>query len=1030
MRCSLVAEQQDKSAAFKLQLVKTYRQHPVLGYLVAFVGTVIVFLLRFEFPTWFSIDSFLASIFVVIVLAASYGGQWPGLLVTLATSLCILLIEPEYSYDTLSVILMVLAGSITSVIAQRMHDFAQLANKKQEETLKELESFQSRRMLAIEAASIGDWELDLINNKRYWSEQARRMLGVGPHIEGTLDLALATIHADDRERVQQAMDRAIDPLGDGTYHIEFRIVHPNGKQIWVNSRGKTIFETVNGKRQGVRMYGALADITRLKETEAEIKRSQLWLQRITDATPDVVGIYDVLEDKTVYTNQKMAVLLGYTQEELLSMRLGVAERLIHPDDLESFRQFYANFPSVESGEVREHTHRVLHKNGTYLWFDDRAVPFEYTADGRVKTVLIVARNVSPVKEIEQQLRNRNQVLSVAQQASNSGVWEWDLVNNTFYWTPEYYELHGIFPDTLPSYENWIASIHPDDRNGIIEELEKNLQENSNDWNVEFRILHPKRGERWIAGIGAFLKDDAGTIIRMTGINIDITERQEMQQQLRESEERYRMTFENAAVGIGHVSLDGTWIRANERICQITGYSQEELLSSTFQAITHPDDLHADLDLMQQLIQGQIPFYSLEKRYFRKDTSIAWVKLTVSLLKGSNGSPPYFIAIIEDISAQKAAEEQLREEDRRKDEFIATLAHELRNPMTPILSALQIMKKSENNRQLFDRAKDIMERQLWHMVRLIDDLLDVSRITRNKLNLHKKRILLREAIQHAVESNTPLIQEKSHELTLDLPEEEIFLYADLTRITQVLSNLLANAAKYTLPGGKIRLLVEQQGNAVIIAVKDTGIGIPQESLPHIFEVFVQSENSKEFAQGGLGIGLTLAKQLIEMHNGSISARSDGEGRGSEFVVTLPILTAATEPTSVERIEQLPTPSSSSYRILVVDDNEDIAESFTSLLQLNRHFVQTAFNGLQALTLAEELQPEVILLDIGLPELDGYEVAQLIRQKSWGKNIVLIAVTGWGQESDKQRSKAAGFNAHITKPADPDVLLALIQKLMTE
>jgi len=374
-------------------------------------------------------------------------------------------------------------------------------------------------------------------------------------------------------------------------------------------------------------------------------------------------------------------------------------------------------------------------------------------------------------------------------------------------------------------------------------------------------------------------------------------------------------------------------------------------------------------------------------------------------------------------AQAAA---LADLHRRKDEFLAMLAHELRNPLAPIFNALQIIRSNERGEATaaLKSASAMMDRQLVQLVRLVDDLLDVSRISSGKIELKRDRVALAVVVDHAVEAARPSCENVRHALHVALPNEPIYVHADAARLSQVIGNLLANAIKFTEPGGVIHLRVERENDRAVIRVADNGIGIAPDQLARIFELFTQVDTSLERSRGGLGIGLTLLKTLVEMHDGTVEAHSAGLGRGSEFVVRLPIVVAATdelaspvrtEPTRLER-----------RRILVVDDNRDSAESLAMLLSLSGSETQVAFDGLEALQAADELRPNIILCDIGLPKLNGYEVARKIREQPWGRSIVLIALTGWGQEDDRRRSSEAGFDGHLVKPVE----LATLTKLLSD
>jgi CheY-like chemotaxis protein len=382
-----------------------------------------------------------------------------------------------------------------------------------------------------------------------------------------------------------------------------------------------------------------------------------------------------------------------------------------------------------------------------------------------------------------------------------------------------------------------------------------------------------------------------------------------------------------------------------------------------------------------------------------------------------------IGIVQDITARKQAEESLREMDRRKDEFLATLAHELRNPLAPIRHAAQISRIPTATEAQKRWSTDVIIRQVQHMSLLLDDLLDISRITRGTLELRLELTDLAAAIEAAVETARPGIETKRHKLHIDIPTERVQIAADPLRLSQILSNLLTNAAKYTDPDGEIRLSAIATSNDVTIRVADTGIGIAPDTLPSVFEMFSQLHNGRARSEGGLGIGLALSKGLVELHGGSIEARSRGAGQGSEFVVRLPRPAAAERraPAASEPIRN----DTVSRRVLVADDNRDGAESLAILLQVEGHEVQVVHDGAAALAALEQSQPDVALLDIGMPGLNGYEVAQRVRSTPIGRSVLLIAITGWGQDSDKARALESGFDHHFTKPIEPERITELVR-----
>jgi CheY-like chemotaxis protein/two-component sensor histidine kinase len=361
-------------------------------------------------------------------------------------------------------------------------------------------------------------------------------------------------------------------------------------------------------------------------------------------------------------------------------------------------------------------------------------------------------------------------------------------------------------------------------------------------------------------------------------------------------------------------------------------------------------------------------------------------------------------------------------DQRKNEFLATLAHELRNPLAPIRNGLQVWSLSVHDPELMEQAREMMERQLAHMVRLVDDLLDLSRVGRGTIELRRERIGLAQIIEQAVETSRPTIDQAGHQLTVDVSPMPVYVDADLIRMAQVFSNILNNAAKYTEPGGRIHLSAYRQGDDAVVKIKDDGVGIPTDMLPRIFDTFTQVNRTLERSQSGLGIGLSIVKTLVEMHNGSVEATSDGIGKGSEFTVRLPIVLSVLEsrPDVAE-----PRRHSGSRRVLVVDDNRDAAASLAMMLRVMGNESKTAHDGLEAIEVAAIYRPDVMFIDIGMPNLNGYHTARRIREQPWGKTIVLAALTGWGQDDDRRRSEEAGFDYHLVKPVEPSV----VEKILT-
>lgn len=502
---------------------------------------------------------------------------------------------------------------------------------------------------------------------------------------------------------------------------------------------------------------------------------------------------------------------------------------------------------------------------------------------------------------------------------------------------------------------------------------------------------------------------------------------ERTEDLRQSEQRMRLAQD--AAGIGTFEWDirtgvNAWTPELEAMYGLPpgGFGR------TYEAwakLVQPGDLPEAARRIERALETGAPT-ECEWRVPQPDGSVRWLMARFQVLKGADGAPLRMTGVNIDITQRKQTEQALRDADRRKDEFLATLAHELRNPLAPIGNAVEVIRMKVPATPELRWANDVIERQMRAMTRLIDDLMDVSRISRGKLDLKRSRLDLAQVIQSAVESTRALIERQGHELTVTLPPQSIPLDADPVRLAQVFLNLLNNAAKFTAKGGRIHLTAERQSGEVVVSVKDNGIGISAAHQTTVFEMFSQVESALSRSHGGLGIGLCLVKQLVEMHDGRVEVRSEGLNKGSEFLVRLPTASEPTPGRDAGRNDTTAAPPSG-LRVLVVDDNRDAAFSLSMLLEIVGNTVATAHDGEAAVKVACEFRPDLVLLDIGLPKLNGYEAARAIRREPWGRNVLLIAMTGWGQHEDMQKSAAAGFDHHLVKPVDPKALMKLLTEL---
>ncbi len=504
------------------------------------------------------------------------------------------------------------------------------------------------------------------------------------------------------------------------------------------------------------------------------------------------------------------------------------------------------------------------------------------------------------------------------------------------------------------------------------------------------------------------------------------ERKQAEEALRESEERFAKAFNSSPLSLTISSLKtGKLIEVNETFINVTGYARAEALGRTTVELglwANLQDREAEMEVVRQAGQVRNAEY-IFKRKNGEDI--------IGLLSAERielGGEPYALTVIQDITERKRAEQALREADRRKDEFLAMLAHELRNPLAPIRNAAQVLKlvgPSDANQQW---AREVIERQTQHLTKLVDDLLDVSRITQGKVTLQRGPLDLATIINRALETSRPLLDAHKHHLTVELPPAPIQVEGDLTRLVQVVGNLLNNAAKYTDDGGHVRLQATLENGEAVIRVRDDGMGLPADLLPHVFDLFTQADRSLDRSEGGLGIGLTLVRQLVELHGGRVEAKSDGPGQGSEFIVRLPALSPSLAASTTAAADEQVHPPPQKLRVLVVEDNLDSAEMLAFMLGLDGHEVRIAHDGPEALEIAFAFKPQAVLCDIGLPGMNGYEVGARLREQAAFKQTPLIALTGYGQEEARRRAKEVGFDFHIVKPVEPDALSALLDSLL--
>jgi PAS domain S-box-containing protein len=608
-------------------------------------------------------------------------------------------------------------------------------------------------------------------------------------------------------------------------------------------------------------------------------------------------------------------------------------------------------------------------------------------------------------------------LESAMAAAEIGSWIWDLESDVATVDHNLAALYG-FDDEKLLNENRVLRrqlIHPDDI-AAVSAAEAQALRTGVLPSTEFRIVQPDGSSRWVARRGKMHFDASGRPVLLAGVLIDVTAQKLAEQALRKSERLYRAIGESIDYGVWVCDAAGRNTYVSEPFLQLLGMTQEQAANFGWWEPLHPAEVAATMEAWHECVRSGGNWYR-EHRLRGADGKYHAVLAKGVPIRDDNGNISGWAGINLDISRLKHTEDALREADRRKDEFLATLAHELRNPLAPIRNATKLLEAPGADERQRQWGRDVIARQVQRMALLLDDLLDVSRITSGRLQLRKQPVDLASLVASAVETARPLIDSKQHVMEIVLPAEPVELEVDPLRLSQALSNLLTNAAKYTDPAGHIRLAASLDAGDLRLSVSDSGIGLKADAIPRLFEMFSQVDSPVDRAEGGLGIGLALVRGLVALHGGTVEAASEGPGHGSTFTIRLPrtgVVSQKRRPYTAAAISR-PT-AGPRCKVLVADDNRDAAQTLALILKMSGYDVHLAISGREALAVASRERPDAMFLDIGMPDMSGYEVAGSVRGEAWGAHALLVAVTGWGQPNDKERARTAGFNHHLTKPVD--------------
>ena len=776
------------------------------------------------------------------------------------------------------------------------------------------------------------------------------------------------------------------------------------------------------------MISSAVDVTEQNHANQALRQSQQFTRSVLDNLYAFVGV--LTPDGTlIEANRAPLEAAGISSSEVIGKKFWDCYWWSYSTDVQAQWQDWCHKAAL--GETIRADVQACLAGGALVWLDIQLAPLR-DAQGRITHLIPSGIDVSGRRHTEETLRTNEERYRTLFESMDQGYCVVEMIFDESGAPVDY-----RFVEVNPAFERHtgLAGATGQTMLALVPDIETHwfdVYGQVATTGVPVRFVDQSRAMqgRWF-DVFAFRLGEADSH-KLAILFDDVSTQKGAEQKLIESEERLRMATSAVSDVVWTNSADGQMQGEQVSWGEFTGQSRAEYEGRGWAKAVHPDDVQQTIDAWNSAVAGNRAF-SCEHRVCRYDGQWRLCSVRALPVKNPDGTIREWVGVHADITERKRDEEKLRqlaaelsEADHRKNEFLATLAHELRNPLAPIRNGLQLMKLAGGQHEAIDQARAMMERQLTHMVRLVDDLMDASRISQGKLELRKQPISLTAVLNSAIEASSAMVESRKHQLIVDLPAHTLMVDADLTRLAQVFQNLLNNAAKYSEPGGQIHVTVKSHGGEARVTIKDSGVGIATAQLPRIFEMFTQVDRSLEMSQGGLGIGLSLVQRLVNMHGGTVEATSAGLGQGSEFVVHLPLLNEWTQPIAPDSHDK-PAASSMPLKILVVDDNRDGADSLSEMLQLMGNDTRTGYDGLQAVALAGAYQPDVILLDIGLPKLNGYEACGLIRENAAGKPLVLIAVTGWGQDKDRDRTRAAGFDHHLVKPVDPMALMKMLDGL---
>ena len=664
-------------------------------------------------------------------------------------------------------------------------------------------------------------------------------------------------------------------------------------------------------------------------------------------------------------------------------------------------------------------YRLTARDGSHHWVIDAAAP-RFADDGAFRGYIGSVIDITERKRTEVALQESEARFRRMADSAPVLIWVSGADKQWTWFNQPWLDFVGR-PMAQEIGSGWTDNVHPADLDRCMRTFHAAFDARE-PFSMEYRLRRRDGEYRRIVDDGVPLYDGAGAFAGYIGSCFDVTEERRKEQALRDARNQLRTVTDTMAALVTRCSRDLKFVWTNKGYMNWRGLRAEEIEGHPVEEVVGSETFARLRPYIDRVLAGETVEFEMQVAV--PDRGEPWLYVSyVPTYEEANDRPDGWVSVVIDITRRKELEQAMKDADRRKDEFLASLAHELRNPLAPIQNALTIMSLRRDDAAEVERARAMLHRQMRQMVRLIDDLLDVNRISRGKIQLRRESIDVAAAVASAIETSRPLIDELGHTLDIEIPDEPIGVDADLTRLAQVFANLLNNAAKYTERGGHIGLRVARDGEQAIVEVRDDGAGMAPERVETVFEMFKQFDSGVTHAHGGLGIGLAIAKRLVELHGGTIAAASDGPGRGSTFTVRLPALSPPSA-SQVDMRAEAPAGAATPRRVLIAEDHKDSAASLARLLEILGNDVRVAHDGEQAIALAREFRPDVMLLDIGMPKVDGYEACRRIRAEACGKAAMIVALTGWGQEADRQRSRDAGFDHHLVKPVEFGALEAVL------